>query len=180
MLLFSITRNLLFAFLYLARYNLINRARLIHFMEVTYLDDTMKLTNQLCFSVYNVSRLFSKFYEQVLSDYGLTYSQYIVLVSLWEQDNQTLYRIGQALNLKSNTLTPLLKRLEQAGWIERKKIESDKRQLLVSLTEMGKDKEQEIYTAISQCVAERMDTSEYQHAKEIMDRLEQSLNHIVK
>lgn len=170
----------MFAFLYLARYTLINRARLIHFMEVTYLDDTMKLTNQLCFSVYNVSRLFSKFYEQVLSDYGLTYSQYIVLVSLWEQDNQTLYRIGHALNLKSNTLTPLLKRLEQAGWIERKKIESDKRQLLVSLTEMGKNKEQEIYTAISQCVAEHMDTSEYQHAKEIMDRLEQSLNHIVK
>lgn len=82
----------------------------------------MKLTNQLCFSVYNVSRLFTKFYEQVLSDYGLTYSQYLVLVSLWEQDNQTLYNIGQSLNLKSNTLTPLLKRLEIAGWIERKKL----------------------------------------------------------
>ncbi|RIP37547.1 MarR family transcriptional regulator [Staphylococcus gallinarum] len=149
-------------------------------MEAIYLDDTMKLTNQLCFSVYNVSRLFSKFYEQVLSDYRLTYAQYIVLVTLWEQDNQTLYNIGQALNLKSNTLTPLLKRLEQAGWIKRRKIDSDKRQLLISLTDMGKEKEQEIYTAISQCVAEHMDTSEYQHAKEIMNRLEQSLNHIVK
>lgn len=143
------------------------------------MDDTMKLTNQLCFSVYNVSRLFSKFYDQVLSDYGLTYSQYIVLVSLWEQDNQTLYNIGQSLNLKSNTLTPLLKRLEQAGWVDRKKIESDKRQLLISLTEKGKDKEQEIYTAISQCVAEQMDTREYKHAKEMMDRLEDSLNKIV-
>lgn len=144
-----------------------------------YLDETMKLTNQLCFSVYNVSRLFTKFYEQVLSDFGLTYSQYLVLVSLWEQDNQTLYNIGQSLNLKSNTLTPLLKRLETAGWIERKKIESDKRQLLIKLTDKGKYQQHDIYQAISQCVSEQMNLQEYQEAKDIMDKLELSLKNIV-
>ncbi|PTI68634.1 MarR family transcriptional regulator [Staphylococcus succinus] len=149
------------------------------YQEELYLDETMKLTNQLCFSVYNVSRLFTKFYEQVLSDFGLTYSQYLVLVSLWEQDNQTLYNIGQSLNLKSNTLTPLLKRLETAGWIERKKIESDKRQLLIKLTDKGKSQQLDIYQAISQCVSEQMNLQEYQEAKDIMDKLELSLKNIV-
>ncbi|MEB8127489.1 MarR family transcriptional regulator [Staphylococcus succinus] len=149
------------------------------YQEELYLDETMKLTNQLCFSVYNVSRLFTKFYEQVLSDFGLTYSQYLVLVSLWEQDNQTLYNIGQSLNLKSNTLTPLLKRLETAGWIERKKIESDKRQLLIKLTDKGKSQQHDIYQAISQCVSEQMNLQEYQEAKDIMDKLELSLKNIV-
>ena len=79
----------------------------------------MKLANQLCFSAYNVNRLFGQFYEQQLKQFGLTFSQYLVLLTLWEQSPQTLNAIGQQLDLSSNTLTPLLKRLEQAGWVTR-------------------------------------------------------------
>lgn len=67
------------------------------------------LANQLCFSAYNVSRLFAQFYEKELKQFGLTYSQYLVLLVLWENDEQPLNVIGQQLDLSSNTLTPLLK-----------------------------------------------------------------------
>lgn len=97
----------------------------------------MKLANRLCFSAYNVSRLFAKFYEQQLKPFGLTYSQYLVLLALWEHDNQPLHEVGKQLDLSSNTLTPLLKRLEQSGWVKRQRSEVDKRQLVVSLTQKG-------------------------------------------
>ena len=99
--------------------------------------EDMKLANQLCFSAYNVSRLFAKFYEQQLKPFGLTYSQYLVLLALWEHDNQPLHEVGKQLDLSSNTLTPLLKRLEQSGWVKRQRSEVDKRQLVVSLTQKG-------------------------------------------
>lgn len=100
-------------------------------------NEDMKLANQLCFSAYNVSRLFAKFYEQQLKPFGLTYSQYLVLLALWEHDNQPLHEVGKQLDLSSNTLTPLLKRLEQSGWVKRQRSEADKRQLVVSLTQKG-------------------------------------------
>ena len=100
-------------------------------------NEDMKLANQLCFSAYNVSRLFAKFYEQQLKPFGLTYSQYLVLLALWEHDNQPLHEVGKQLDLSSNTLTPLLKRLEQSGWVKRQRSEADKRQLVVSLTQRG-------------------------------------------
>lgn len=99
--------------------------------------EDMKLANRLCFSAYNVSRLFAKFYEQQLKPFGLTYSQYLVLLALWEHDNQPLHEVGKQLDLSSNTLTPLLKRLEQSGWVKRQRSEVDKRQLVVSLTQKG-------------------------------------------
>ena len=100
-------------------------------------NEDMKLANQLCFYAYNVSRLFAKFYEQQLKPFGLTYSQYLVLLALWEHDNQPLHEVGKQLDLSSNTLTPLLKRLEQSGWVKRQRSEADKRQLVVSLTQKG-------------------------------------------
>lgn len=78
------------------------------------------LENQLCFEIYEVHRLFNKFYQQSLIEFGLTYPQYIVLLALWDKDNQQLKELAQVLNLKSNTLTPLLKRLEDNEWIVRK------------------------------------------------------------
>ena len=120
------------------------------------MDYNMKLANQVCFSAYNVSRLFAKLYEKELKSFGLTYSQYLVLLSLWEENPQTLHSIGHKLDLSSNTLTPLLKRLEQSGWVTRQKSDQDKRQLIVSLTQKGKDQKQPIYDAISKCVSEDM------------------------
>ncbi|MGO2095124.1 MAG: MarR family transcriptional regulator [Mammaliicoccus sciuri] len=135
----------------------------------------MKLANQVCFSAYNVSRLFAQFYEKELKSFGLTYSQYLVLLSLWEENPQTLHSIGHKLDLSSNTLTPLLKRLEQSGWVTRQKSDQDKRQLIVSLTQKGKDQKQPIYDAISKCVSEDMNLDLYKQTKDIMDQLEATL-----
>lgn len=99
------------------------------------MNDDIQLTNLLCFSVYNMNRLFNKFYQQALAPLGLTYAQYLVLMSLWEHDNQTLHELGDELKLSSNTLTPLLKRLEKNGWLTRVRPENDRRQLIVSLTD---------------------------------------------
>lgn len=139
------------------------------------MDHNMKLANQVCFSAYNVSRLFAQFYEKELKSFGLTYSQYLVLLSLWEENPQTLHSIGQKLDLSSNTLTPLLKRLEQLGWVTRQKSDQDKRQLIVSLTQKGKEQKQPIYDAISKCVSEEMDLELYKQTKDIMDQLETTL-----
>lgn len=139
------------------------------------MDHNMKLANQVCFSAYNVSRLFAQFYEKELKSFGLTYSQYLVLLSLWEENPQALHSIGQKLDLSSNTLTPLLKRLEQSGWVTRQKSDQDKRQLIVSLTQKGKEQKQPIYDAISKCVSEEMDLELYKQTKDIMDQLETTL-----
>ncbi|RIN83592.1 MULTISPECIES: MarR family transcriptional regulator [Mammaliicoccus] len=139
------------------------------------MDYNMKLANQVCFSAYNVSRLFAQFYEKELKSFGLTYSQYLVLLSLWEENPQTLHSIGHKLDLSSNTLTPLLKRLEQSGWVTRQKSDQDKRQLIVSLTQKGKDQKQPIYDAISKCVSEDMNLDLYKQTKDIMDQLEATL-----
>ena len=139
------------------------------------MDHNMKLANQVCFSAYNVSRLFAHFYEKELKSFGLTYSQYLVLLSLWEENPQTLHSIGHKLDLLSNTLTPLLKRLEQSGWVTRQKSDQDKRQLIVSLTQKGKEQKQPIYDAISKCVSEEMDLELYKQTKDIMDQLETTL-----
>jgi len=139
------------------------------------MDYNMKLANQVCFSAYNVSRLFAQFYEKELKSFGLTYSQYLVLLSLWEENPQTLHSIGQKLDLSSNTLTPLLKRLEQSGWVTRQKSDQDKRQLIVSLTQKGKEQKQPIYDAISKCISEEMDLELYKQKKDIMDQLEKTL-----
>nr|CAA73534.1 ORF141 [Mammaliicoccus sciuri] len=135
----------------------------------------MKLANQVCFSAYNVSRLFAQFYEKELKSFGLTYSQYLVLLSLWEENPQTLHSIGHKLDLSSNTLTPLLKRLEQSGWVTGQKSDQDKRQLIVSLTQKGKDQKKPIYDAISKCVSEDMNLELYKQTKDIMDQLETTL-----
>ncbi|MCD8771366.1 MarR family transcriptional regulator [Mammaliicoccus sciuri] len=139
------------------------------------MDYNMKLANQVCFSAYNVSRLIAQFYEKELKSFGLTYSQYLVLLSLWEENPQTLHSIGHKLDLLSNTLTPLLKRLEQSGWVTRQKSDQDKRQLIVSLTQKGKDQKQPIYNAISKCVSEDMNLELYKQTKDIMDQLETTL-----
>lgn len=139
------------------------------------MDYNMKLANQVCFSAYNLSRLFAQFYEKELKSFGLTYSQYLVLLSLWEENPQTLHSIGHKLDLSSNTLTPLLKRLEQSGWVTRQKSDQDKRQLVVSLTQKGKEQKQPIYDAISKCVSEEMDLELYKQTKDIMNQLETTL-----
>ena len=101
--------------------------------------EEFKLDNQLCFRLYTASRLLTQAYHPLLSEHGLTYPQYLVLLILWEKDAQPVNDIAKRLLLETNTVTPLLQRMEKAGVLTRKKGELDARQMIVSLTRKGKD-----------------------------------------
>lgn len=101
-------------------------------------DKLLKLENQLCFSLYAASRLVTKCYQPVLDELGLTYPQYLVLLVLWETDRVSLGTISQKLQLQSNTLTPLLKRMQELKLITRVRSDEDERSIVISLTEKGK------------------------------------------
>lgn len=98
---------------------------------------TPLLDEQLCFALYSTSLAMSKVYRKLLKKMGITYSQYLVLMVLWEQDEQTVSGIGERLMLDSATLTPLLKRMEQADLVKRERAVGDERQVIVSLTGHG-------------------------------------------
>ncbi|WP_150267625.1 MarR family winged helix-turn-helix transcriptional regulator [Paenibacillus tepidiphilus] len=97
----------------------------------------LMLDNQLCFTIYACSREFTKLYQPHLDKIGLTYSQYLVMMVLWERQECTVKELGEALFLDSGTLTPLLKRLQAAGLILRERSQQDERKVLISLTEKG-------------------------------------------
>lgn len=97
----------------------------------------LKLDNQLCFRLYTASRLITQAYRPLLEPLGLTYPQYLVLMVLWENDHQLVSDISKRLVLESNTITPLLQRMESEGLVVRTKGTADKRQTLVSLTRKG-------------------------------------------
>lgn len=100
--------------------------------------ENLKLDNQLCFPLYTASRLVIQRYQPMLKDLDLTYPQYLVLMVLWEKDEVNLSVIAEKLQLQSNTLTPLLKRLQQRGFLDRKRSESDERNIVITLTDQGK------------------------------------------
>ncbi|TCJ94831.1 MarR family transcriptional regulator [Volucribacter psittacicida] len=98
------------------------------------------LQNFLCFAVYTANLAFGKAYKPYLNELGLTYTQWIVLLALSESENQTVNQLGQKVFLASNTLTPLLKGLEQQGLIQRQRAKTDERQVVLNLTEQGQQK----------------------------------------
>lgn len=97
----------------------------------------IRLENQLCFALYGASLAFSRRYKPLLDLLGLTYPQYLAMMALWESDHQPVKALGAKLNLDSGTLSPLLKRLEQAGYVTRQRGRRDERQVKISLTEAG-------------------------------------------
>ena len=101
--------------------------------------EEFKLDNQLCFRLYTASRLLTQTYHPLLAEHGLTYPQYLVLLVLWEKDAQPVNDIAKRLLLETNTMTPLLQRMEKEGIIERRRGEKDARQMIVSLTRKGKE-----------------------------------------
>ena len=100
--------------------------------------EEFKLDNQLCFRLYTASRLLTQVYHPLLSGHGLTYPQYLVLMVLWEKDAQPVNDIAKRLFLETNTVTPLLQRMEKEGIIARTRGKQDARQTIVSLTGKGK------------------------------------------
>ncbi|MCZ8183324.1 MAG: MarR family transcriptional regulator [Beijerinckiaceae bacterium] len=102
-------------------------------------DDPLALDNHLCFAVYSTSHAFSRLYRQQLARLGLTYPQYLVMLVLWETAPLPIKTIGERLMLDSGTLTPLLKRMEATGLINRERGSQDERQVLVTPTAAGLD-----------------------------------------
>jgi MarR family transcriptional regulator, organic hydroperoxide resistance regulator len=100
-------------------------------------DEVLQLDRQLCFAAYSVSQAFTRAFKPRLDAMGLTYPQYLALLVLWEKDDQTLKQIGEHLRLDSGTLTPLLKRLEAAGFVRRMRDPDDERHVRVRLTPHG-------------------------------------------
>lgn len=98
----------------------------------------LALDMQLCFALYSASLAMTKIYKPLLAPLGLTYPQYLVMLVLWEQDGQPVSAIGERLTLDSGTLTPLLKRLEAAGLVQRLRDAADERRVLVQLTAQGR------------------------------------------
>lgn len=101
--------------------------------------DPLALSNQLCFSVYSTAHAFTRLYSELLRALDVTYTQYLVLLVLWEQEGLTVREIGERLTLDSGTLTPLLRRLEQAGYVHRERSLEDRRCVHVYLTARGHD-----------------------------------------
>jgi DNA-binding MarR family transcriptional regulator len=100
-------------------------------------DPALKLDNQLCFAVYSTAHALTRTYKPLLDALNLTYPQYLVMLVLWERDGMTVKAIGQRLHLDSGTLTPLLKRLETAGYVRRQRASDDERQVNIHLTDQG-------------------------------------------
>ena len=105
--------------------------------------EQLRLRNQLCFRFYTVSRLITQTYRPFLERLGLTYPQYLVMMVLWEQDGQPVNDIAKTLLLETNTVTPLLKRMEEDGLVTRRRGDKDARQVLVHLTDKGRKMEAE-------------------------------------
>ncbi|GGY08970.1 MarR family winged helix-turn-helix transcriptional regulator [Paludibacterium paludis] len=99
---------------------------------------SLNLDDQLCFALYSASLAMNKVYRDALKPLGITYPQYLVFLVLWENDRRTVSEIGHRLYLDSATLTPLLKRMEAAGWLTRERDRADERVVLVSLTASGR------------------------------------------
>ncbi|MQA22997.1 MarR family winged helix-turn-helix transcriptional regulator [Rugamonas rivuli] len=100
--------------------------------------ESRKLADFLCFSIYSANLAFGRAYRPILDELGLTYTQYITVIALWEQDGQTVGSLGEKLFLESNTLTPILKKLETMGYLRRERDPGDERQVLVNLTDAGR------------------------------------------
>ena len=97
-----------------------------------------KLGDFLCFAVYSANLAYGRAYKPILDALGITYTQWIAIVALWEEDGQTVGSLGDKLFLESNTLTPILKKLEALGYLERRRDSRDERQVIVKLTDAGR------------------------------------------
>ena len=118
-------------------------------------DELLKLKNQLCFPLYAAAKAVVRQYAPLLDEIGLTYTQYIVMMVLWERGKATVKELGERLYLDSGTLTPLLKRLEAKQIVARERSGDDERQVNIAITEKGtqlKEKAAEIPGKISKCI----------------------------
>lgn len=142
--------------------------------------EQLKLENQVCFPLYAASRLVIQKYKPYLDDLGVTYPQYLVLLVLWEQDKISIKQISEKLFLETNTLTPLLKRMQTNGLIERTRSEKDERIVTISLSKEGKkmqEKAEDIpYKLLCEMDAIDVEKESIMRLKEILDKILLQIN----
>jgi len=141
------------------------------------MEDLLKLDKQLCFSVYVLHREIMQCYRPILKNIGLTYPQYITMMTLWEKDDVTVNQVGEILQLDNGTLTPLLKRLELKGYLERKRSNEDERVVKINLTKKGaKLKEDASCIPIELAKAMNLNLEEMEQLKTLSDKVVQKIN----
>jgi len=141
-------------------------------------NNVLKLENQICFKIYSAEREITKLYRNLLEELDVTYPQYLVLLVLWEKESVTVKELGQKLFLDSGTLSPMLKRMEGNGLIERRRSLEDERTVIISLTTKGKELKDK-----AQCIPSKllenlsMDLRELENLNQtlssILDRVQQ-------
>jgi len=138
-------------------------------------DNLLRLDNQICFPIYAASRLITREYQPYLEKLGVTYPQYLVLLVLWENDELPVNDIAQKLILNTNTITPLLKRMESQGLITRRRLDEDERKVIIRLTDQGrelrKDAIQIPQKLVEGLVSESMSVTQLQELKKSIDSL---------
>lgn len=149
-------------------------------------NDPLRLENQLCFPLYVCAREIVNAYRPLLEQIGLTYTQYIAMMVMWEEEEITVKKLGRKLRLDSGTLTPVLKKLETAGYVIKKRSTKDERVVVVTITEQGKALKRKAATIPEQMVCclsssrKKMDSDEmkalYDALYKFMDILEHTTN----
>ena len=142
--------------------------------------DILKLQNQVCFPLYACSKELVRQYKPYLKELNLTYTQYLVMMVLWEFGGMTEGELGKKIHLDSGTLAPLLKRLEKQGYVNRERPDSNERKLFVSLTDVGKSLEEiavKIPQAMRGCIA--LSEEEMVELKRLLDKALSRMNHEV-
>ena len=138
--------------------------------------DQLKLDNQLCFRMYTASRLITQAYRPLLEPLGLTYPQYLVMMVLWEQDRLTVGDISRRLSLDTNTLTPLLQRMEREGLVDRAKTAGDGRCTVVSLSSKGRaleERAKDVPTCLSKCFLDTAPFADGERIEQLVATLDQ-------
>ena len=141
--------------------------------------EQLKLENQLCFPLYAASRLVIQEYQPHLEKLGITYPQYLVLMVLWETDSIAVSEITRRLILNTNTITPVLKRMEAQGLITRQRSEEDERKVIVTLTPKGKELQIEAASIPEKLVAGLVSSNEkMEELQTLKDQLYVIINHL--
>ncbi|KUL17930.1 MAG: transcriptional regulator, marr family protein [Proteiniphilum sp. 51_7] len=141
--------------------------------------EQLKLENQICFPLYAASRLITRGYQPHLEKLGITYPQYLVLMVLWEEDGITVNDIAAKLILNTNTVTPLLKRMEVMGIISRRRSMADERKVLITLTEKGRKMRDEAAAIPLQLVEELQQVGiTAEELMELKQRLDRLMEHL--
>ena len=151
---------------------------IVNDINETMADEQFKLENQLCFRLYTAARLTMGAYHPYLEPLGITYPQYLVLLVLWEKDKRPVCDIGKRLLLETNTLTPLLQRMEKAGLVTRTRGKEDTRQRIVSLTEKGRAMRQQA-AVIHECMRKEV-ALKLSEEKEMVPMLDKLIEELLK